>query len=148
MKTTRHHIHILCIAAAAVSAFLVAGCGDTVKVEATAGPRIHDAWLSSDKEGENRVTAYGSNDVIHVKADLADAKKGAVTTAKLIATQVDHPQVPPDTQVASFDQTYDGTLNRMNFDFTNDGPLPSGSYRVELSLDGKPAETLKFTIPK
>ena len=132
--------------------FLVvcAGCGDsgdTAAVSSATGPSFQDAWLSSDKEGESRVTTYQPSDTVFVKADLVGAPAGTEVTASLIAVKVDHPDVPRDTEIGAFTQKFDGTLNRMNFDFSNDGPMPSGSYQVDLSIAGKPAETLPFTIP-
>lgn len=126
---------------------LTIGCGDTVKVSVGTGPTFQDAWLSSDKEGETHVTSYGPTDTVFVKADLIGAESGTEVTAKFIAVAVDHPEVPANTEIAAITQKFDGTLNRMNFDLTNDGPMPPGSYKVDLSIAGKPAKTLTFTIP-
>ncbi len=130
-----------------VAVVLTAGCGDAVKVSVESGPTLQDAWLSSDPDGTSRVTTFGPTDTVHVKADLVHAEAGIEVAAKLVAVKVDHPDVPADTEIGSFQQTYDGKLNRMNFDFSNDGPMPPGSYQVDLSIDGQPAKSLSFTIP-
>ncbi|MCA9159849.1 MAG: hypothetical protein KDA72_16050 [Planctomycetales bacterium] len=126
---------------------LTSGCGEVANVTVETGPTLQDAWLSSDKEGETHVTTYQPTDTVFVKADLIGAEAGTEVTAKFTAVAVDHPEVPPNTEVGAFTQKFDGTLNRMNFDFSNDGPMPSGSYKVDLSIAGKPAKTLTFTIP-
>jgi len=122
------------------------GCGDAVQVTVQTGPSLQDAWLSSDKEGENRVTTYQPTDTVFVKADLVGAEAGTEVAAAFVAVEVDHPEVPPNTEIGAFTQKFDGTLNRMNFEFSNDGPMPPGSYKVNLSIAGQPAKALTFTI--
>lgn len=126
---------------------VVVGCGDVVKVTAEFGPSIQDAWLSSDKEGANRVTSYQPTDTVYVKADLVRVETGAEIAASFVAVKVEHPDVQPNTEIGVFTQKFDGTLNRINFDLSNDGPMPSGSYKVDLSIAGKLTKTLTFTIP-
>ncbi|MFK7821438.1 MAG: hypothetical protein AB8G99_22170 [Planctomycetaceae bacterium] len=127
---------------------VVAGCGEQVKVTVHTEPRLRDAWLSSDAAGESRVTSYAPTDTVHAKADLVDAPVGTEVVAKLVAVEVDHPDVAGNTEIGSFKQVYDGKLNRMNFEFSNDGPMPSGSYKVELSIPGQSATSLPITIVK
>ena len=122
----------------------ISGCN--VTVEATANPQFQDAWLSSDADGENRVTSYGPEDTVRVKADLVGAASGTKVTAKLVAEKVDHPDVSPNTEIGNFEQVYDGTLNRMNFDFSNDGPMPTGDYRVDLSINADKTKSLNFQV--
>lgn len=125
-------------------ACLITGCGESVKVTVgtEAEPRLQDAWLSSDDAGQNRVTTYGATDTVHAKADLVGAPAGTEVMATLIAIKVDHPDVAANTEIGSFKQAFDGKLNRMNFDFSNDGPMPSGSYKVDVSIVGQPATSL------
>lgn len=129
------------------SVLALTSCGESTSVKVTVGPSFQEAWLSSDAEGNNRVTSYGANDTVHAKADLVGAEAGTKVEAKMIAVKVDHPDVSPETEVGSFEQTFDGELNRMNFDFSNDGAMPSGSYRIDLRIDGADATSLPFTIP-
>ena len=133
--------------ASIASMFALLGCGDSGVVTVTTGPSFQDAWLSSDADGNNHVTSFGPNDTIHVKADLIGAEAGAKVEATLVAEKVDHPDVAPETEVGKFEHVFDGKLNRMNFDFSNDGAMPSGSYRVDLRIDGGIATSLPFTIP-
>lgn len=125
---------------------VVVGCGDVVKVTAETGPAFQDAWLSSDKDGANRVTSFQPTDTVYVKADLVRVETGTEVAASFVAVKVDHPDVPPNTEIGAFTQKFDGTLNRINFDMSNDGPMPSGSYNVNLSIAGKFMKTLTFTI--
>ena len=129
------------------SVFALTSCGESTTVEITIGPSLQDAWLSSDEDGNNRVTSYGANDTVHAKADLVGAQAGAKVEAKFIAEKVDHPDVAPETEVGKFEHVFDGKLNRMNFDFSNDAAMPSGTYRVDLRIDGGDATSLPFTIP-
>lgn len=126
---------------------ILVGCGDVITVTAEVGPSFQDAWMSSDKEGANRVTSYQPTDTIYVKADLVRVETGTEVAASFVAVKVDHPDVPPNTEIDVFIQKFDGTLNRVNFDISNDGPLPSGSYKIDMSIAGKLTKTLTFTIP-
>lgn len=123
-----------------------AGCGDAVKVTVSTSPSFQDAWLAADSAGTERVTSYDPQDTVYVKADLIGAEAGTEVVATLIAVSVDHPDVPADTQVGSFAQKFDGELNRLNFDFANDGPMPAGSYKIDLDIAGSPAVSLPFEI--
>lgn len=131
----------------AVMTLTTIGCGDAVKVSVTTGPSFAEAWLASDQAGANRVTEYQPTDTVYVKADLIDAQAGTEVTASFVAVEVDHPDVPANTEIGVFTQKFDGELNRINFDLTNDGPMPPGSYKVDLSISGKLATSLSFTIP-
>lgn len=122
------------------------GCGDAVKVTVSTGPSFQDAWLAADQAGAERVSRFAPLDTVYVKADLVDAEAGTEVVARLIAVSVNHPDVPANTEVGSFAQKYDGQLNRMNFDFSNDGPMPAGSYKVTLDIAGSPATSLPFQI--
>ena len=125
---------------------LFAGCGDAVKVTVSTNPSFQDAWLAADAAGKERVSSYAPQDTVYVKADLIGAAAGTEVVATLIAVSVDHPDVPANTQVGSFAQKFDGELNRLNFDFSNDGPMPAGSYKIDLDIAGSPAVSLPFEI--
>ncbi|MCR9201117.1 MAG: hypothetical protein NXI04_20955 [Planctomycetaceae bacterium] len=125
---------------------LFAGCGDAVQVTVSTNPSFQDAWLAADPAGDERVSSYAPLDTVYVKADLVGAAAGTEVVARLIAVSVDHPDVPANTEVGSFAQKFDGELNRLNFDFSNDGPMPAGSYQVALDIAGSPAASLPFQI--
>lgn len=125
---------------------MMVGCGDAVQVSVQNGPSFQDAWLAADQAGDQHVSSYAPTDTVYVKADLVGAEIGTKVLATLIAVNVDHPDVPANTEVGSFTQEYDGQLNRMNFDFSNDGPLPAGRYQVDLAISGTLSTSLPFEV--
>jgi len=81
---------------------------------------------------------------LSVAIEPAAAARFRVLTAIFVASDVGE-AAPPETEMARTEQATNGA-QRARFRYRQDGPLPSGAYRVELLGDGAPWRTLRFRV--
>jgi hypothetical protein len=81
--------------------------------------------------------------VLH--AELVDMPDGTKVAADWIAEKTD--AAPANYKIDSAEIVTTKAINEASFSMTKpDAGWPVGDYRVDLSIDGKPATSVKFTV--
>jgi hypothetical protein len=109
----------------------------TLACNAIAGkPTVSNIRMATDETGKTTTTSYASSDSFFVFADLGGLKSGSVVEAKWYV--ITATGVQANSLINTSDYTYAAGISFVYFKLTtNDGSdWPSGSYRVELYLDG------------
>jgi hypothetical protein len=110
-------------------------------------PTLSNTRTALDEDGVNTTSTFGAFDIVYVVNDLANGVNGNVVTSIWYAESVDgvDPNFLIDTvEYTVTDETYDGTIY-FYFEPPTDG-WPAGTYRVEVSFNGVPSATVRFTI--
>ncbi len=127
--------------AMAVLALALPGCNASFSTA-----NVSKAVLATDQEGENPTTTFAPDQAFYYVVDLANAPDDTRVRAVWTAVDVDAEGAEPNTVIDEASVTTGS--GQIFFDLTNDGPWPTGTYRVDLYLDeGKePAETTELTV--
>lgn len=110
---------------------------------------LENPRMSKDDTGNNPVTSFSPGDTFYVVADLNNATNGTTIEARWYTVDVpgyESGQIPTDTpsQLTISEDYFTGTVN---FSLTGGGdPWPTGSYKVELYLNGVLTHTVNFTV--
>jgi len=109
-------------------------------------PTVSNIRMATDDTGKTTTTLYASSVPFFVFADLSGLKPGSIVEAKwyvIAATGVEANSI-----INTSDYTYELGIGFIYFKLTtNDGSdWPSGSYRVELYLDGIKTGEQTFTV--
>jgi hypothetical protein len=106
------------------------------------GPGITDAFTALDETGQQPSTRFAQADKIYTVFTLQGAPQGASVKGTLTATEVNG--VAPNTSVTELEQAFgDG---QSVFWFENTRPWPFGRYRIDLALNGQPAQSLDVEV--
>jgi hypothetical protein len=98
--------------------------------------------MAFDSAGDQPTTIFGQNDVLYAVVQLTNAPDDTVVKAIWIAVDVEG--VDPDFQIEETElETGSGELY---FELSNTSPWPTGSYRVDLYLNGEMNQSLSFII--
>ena len=119
----------------------------TLACNALAGkPTVSNIRMATDETGKTTTTSYASSDPFFVFADLGGLKSGSVVEAKWYV--ITAPGVESNSIINTSDYPYQSGIGFVYFKLTtNDGSdWPSGSYRVELYLDGIKTGEQTFTV--
>ena len=103
---------------------------------------ISDAWMSTDEDGAERVTAFAQDAVFFAQVDLQNAPDDTTLKAVWIAVEVQDTEpnfMIDETELA----TGDGLVH---FTLSNDNLWPTGKYKVDLYINGELASTLEFEV--
>lgn len=111
------------------------------------GLSLTNARAAFDQGGEQATTTFSPNDTVYVVADLANAPVGTVVTSKWFATNAEG--MDPNTLIDEAEITVneDNFTGTVYFYFPPTTPWPSGSYAVELYLNGTLTTSVTFTVP-
>jgi hypothetical protein len=104
---------------------------------------IDSAILSSDEEGAQETTVFAPEDTFYCIVTLANAPDD--TTVKAVWTAVDVEGEEPDSLIDETETTSDGN-NILTFNLTLDDLWPSGTYKVDLYLNGTLDRSLEFEV--
>ncbi len=109
-------------------------------------PSVSNIRMTTDNTGKTSTSTYGPGDAFYVFADLSGLSKGSVVEAKWYA--VNAQGVDANTLLNTSDYSYESGIGFVYFQLTtNDGSdWPTGTYRVELYLDGNKAGEQGFTV--
>ena len=125
---------------AVLSALVLAGiaCGGSISTA-----NIRRAWLSPDKSGSPETTEFSQDQqTFYCLVDLANAPDD--TTVKAVWTAVNAEGIEPNFHLDESELTTgDGTVT---FNLANDQLWPTGSYKVDLYLNGELDRTLEFEV--
>ena len=108
---------------------------------------IEDIYLAKDdgsgKAGDAATTFVTTDIPIHCVVQL-DSSSPVTVKMNFVAAKV--PGVKADTKVVSVSYTTKDGQNRVNFSGKPAGKWVAGSYRVDISVDGRPVKQLDFEI--
>ncbi len=109
-------------------------------------PTVSNIRMTTDDTGKTQTSTYAPSDKFYVFADLSGIKVGSVIEAKWYAVSV--AGVDPNSEINTSDYTYESGIGFVYFQLSkSDGSdWPSGSYRVELYLDGTKVGEQGFTV--
>ena len=100
----------------------------------------------SDSKGGDAADSFAPDTaVIYLHTEFKGVARGSTITATWIAEKADG--VAPETKVVSSDVTIGTQENQVDFSVTKpDKGWPTGSYRVDISVDGKVVTVGRFII--
>jgi hypothetical protein len=100
----------------------------------------------SDSEGGDEVEAFAPDTAkIHITAELVDVSPGMKISCKWIAEKTK--VAPQDYEIDSIALTIAPKVNLAHFALSKPSTgWPLGDYRVELSINDKLAETVRFKV--
>lgn len=110
-------------------------------------PALSNTRTALDEDGVNITSTFGAFDTVYVVNDLANGVSGNVVSSNWYAEAVDG--VDPDFLIDTVEYTVvDETYNGIIFFYFEppDGGWPLGTYRVEVSFNGVPSATVRFTV--
>jgi hypothetical protein len=112
----------------------------------TSKPTVSNIRMATDETGKTTTTSYAPSNAFFVFADLNGIKVGSVVEAKWYV--ISATGVNANSEINTSDYTYESGINFVYFKLTtNDGSdWPSGSYKVELYLDGINIGDQTFTV--
>lgn len=110
-------------------------------------PTLSNTRTALDEDGVNTTSTFGAFDTVYVVNDVDNGVNGNIVSSVWYAESVDgvDPNFLIDTvEYTITDETYNGTV--YFFFEPPDGGWPTGTYRVEVSFNGVPSATVRFTI--
>ncbi len=109
-------------------------------------PTVSNIRMATDDTGKTTTSNYAPGNEFFVFADLSGIKVGSVIEAKWYA--VNAQGVDANSELNTSDYTYESGVSFVYFQLsTTDGSdWPTGSYRVEVYLDGTKVGEQAFTV--
>ncbi len=109
-------------------------------------PTVSNIRMTTDDTGKTPTSSYSQGAHFYVFADLAGINVGSVIEAKWYA--VNAQGVTANSELNTSDYTYESGVGYVYFQLsTTDGSdWPTGSYRVDLYLDGTKVGEQAFTV--
>ncbi|MCE5207275.1 MAG: hypothetical protein LLG42_03080 [Chloroflexi bacterium] len=103
---------------------------------------IKEAYLASDEEGTNRTEVFGQDEPFYCIVQVANAPDD--TSVKAVWYAVEVTDTEPNLLIDEYSVTTgDGAIP---FSLTNNGPWPTGTYKVEIYLNDELNKTIEFTV--
>jgi hypothetical protein len=103
---------------------------------------ISEAYTALDEQGQQPSTAFAQADKIYTVFTLQAGPEGASVKAAFIATAAEG--VNPGTVISELEQVFTAGQNLIWFE--NSRPWPKGKYRVDLAVNGQPAQSLEVEV--
>ncbi|MCW5875235.1 MAG: hypothetical protein KIS88_11385 [Anaerolineales bacterium] len=132
------NVNFKVLLAIAVLAIAALACGFSASTA-----NFQQAYMAADAAGTTSTTVYGPADVFYAIVDLANAPDS--TEVRAVWTAINVVGEQPNTLIDQVSiQSSDAVLT---FDLSNTNMLwPSGTYKVELYLNGNLETTLNFQV--
>jgi len=103
---------------------------------------IADAWMSTDEDGAERVTAFAQDAAFYAQVDLQNAPDD--TTLKAVWTAVEAQDTEPNF-VINETEFVTGS-GQVHFTLSNDNLWPTGKYKVDIYMSDQLTKTLEFEV--
>lgn len=104
--------------------------------------KINSATMALDNEGTQPTTTFAPSDTFYCIVDLQNAPDD--TVVKAAWTAVDVADTEANTAIDETELTSgSGTLH---FELANDNAWPAGTYKVDLYINDKLAQTVEFNV--
>ncbi|NJN55829.1 MAG: trypsin-like serine protease [Anaerolineae bacterium] len=115
--------------------FLVACGGESA-------PTISQVALAKDESGSRNTTVFAPTDTFYL---IVEASGPENTRVKATWTAVNAENVDPNYLIDEVEQSISGS-NTITFDLAGDNPWPVGDYKVDLSINGEPSQSVTFRV--
>ena len=102
--------------------------------------------MAHDEDGKQITSTFSVTDIFYAVSDLKNAPKGTVIKAVWVAVTAADTEPGLEFQEQTFDITDDSFSGTIYFQLSNDGPWPTGQYRVDLYLNDTLSQSLEFTV--
>jgi len=135
----RKHV-IVSLLVVAVMVFLTA-CSFSVTTA-----KLKNVRLAKDKDGNTPTSVFGQSDTFYCVGDLVNAPDDTKLTAKWYAVKVVGIKVEPNHLIGERSLTSGSSHFYFSLTHKPGSIWPKGQYKVELYIDDKPAQTLKFEV--
>ncbi len=137
MRSTR-------LAAVVATLILVAGIVACAGLQSTAA--VSNIRMTTDQTGQTATSSYAPGAPFYVFADLSNIAVGSTIEVRWYA--VDAQGLASNSEINTSDYKYESGVKNVYFQLTTpDGSdWPTGSYRVELYLDGTKVGEQGFTV--
>ena len=130
-----------------VAALAAAAAALSWSAAVLAAPAYSDLVISDTAEGKEMRTFKPTTAKIYVRSKLTGVDKPVKSKAEWIAVKVDG--APPNHKIDATELNAGPTMNKVQFSFSKPtAGWPVGDYRVDLFLDGKKANEVKFKVAK
>ena len=103
---------------------------------------VAEAWMSTDEAGDQRTSVFAQDQIFYVQVDLQNAPDD--TTLKAVWTAVDVQDTDPNLVITETEFVTGSGL--INFNLSNDSLWPTGTYKVDIYMNGGLATTVTFTV--
>lgn len=103
---------------------------------------VAEAWMSTDEAGDQRTSVFAQDQIFYVQVDLQNAPDD--TTLKAVWTAVDVQDTDPNLVITETEFVTGSGL--INFNLSNDSLWPTGTYKVDIYMNGELATTVTFTV--
>jgi hypothetical protein len=109
-------------------------------------PTVSNIRMTTDDTGKTTTSNYAPADAFYVFADLSGLSQGSTVEAKWYAANAQG--MDANSEINTSDYTYESGVGYVYFQLTtSDGSdWPTGSYRVEIYLDGNKVGEQAFTV--
>lgn len=107
-------------------------------------PTLSNVRTAKDEAGTQPSSVFGENDTVYLISDLSNTIKGNEVTTKLYAVNVEG--VDPNYLIAESTKPLEEDILTGTWTVTIDPPWDKGSYKAEVSFNGKLIDTVEFTI--
>lgn len=104
--------------------------------------QISKVTLAKDESGSRGTTVFTPADTFYL---IVEATGPENTRVKATWTAVNAANVDPNYLIDEVEQTISGD-NTVTFDLVSDTPWPTGDYKVDLSLNGEPFQSVAFRV--
>lgn len=108
---------------------------------------LSNARTSSDQDGKQVTSTFSPTDTVYVVADLSNAPLGTVVTSKWFALDVAGMEPNELIDQGDINVNEDNFSGTVYFFFPPSTPWPSGTYAVELYLNGALTTSVTFSVP-
>lgn len=118
----------------------------TVPTAGTASPQLLNIHMTTDDTGSTPAVFYSPKQSFFVFLDPSGIQIGSLIEAKWYSVNV--PGVSPNTLINVSDYTYETGVEHVHFrlNATGGGQWPTGSYKVEIYLNGVKAGEVPFYV--
>ena len=105
---------------------------------------ISSAKMATDEDGKNPTETFSPNEPFYCIVELSNAPND--TEVRAVWTAVKAEGANPNTKIDEA-KTTSGS-GQLQFNLSNEGPWPTGDYKVDLYLNDakKPTKTLTFEV--
>jgi hypothetical protein len=103
---------------------------------------ITEAWMARDEAGVQKTDVFVQDEIFYCKVDLANAPDDTTVKASWVAVDVEG----EDPNIFLDEAELTTGDNILTFELSNNSLWPTGSYKVDLYLNGELDQTLEFEV--
>ena len=110
----------------------------------TSSANISSAKMARDQDGKQPTKTFSPDESFYCIVELSNAPKD--TKVRAVWTAVNAEGADPNTKIDEAEAT--SGSGQLQFNLSNDGPWPTGDYKVDLYLNDakKPTKKLTFEV--